>query len=526
MLAATAMTPTFASSDGSVAWILGADALPGHVEEDRVALRWGGETRTYAQLRGRVLSLARALRELGLERGDRVGGHLLNRGESFELYFACAYAGLTFVPLNFRLTPYEIGLILSDCAPRAIFTQAEVAASLREAIGARDDVQVVTLGDDDAGPEYEALAGGEPLAGPFEHADPQLIMYTSGTTGRPKGVMLAHRNILSFALQQVAMYPDLTRETTVLITAPTFNTAGINETSIPAFLVGGTVALHPSRGWRPRAMAELIDAWGVTHTIVFPSMMEPLLEADREAPIALASLRFVLTGGENCPPATMARFRARWPHVYLAVGYGSTESGVITLVCDDEIERHAGSVGRAALGMTFRVQGPDGEPVAPGEVGEIWAAGGSIVAGYWNAPELSAATVRDGWLNSGDLGRLDADGYLFIEGRSRDLIISKGQNIYPAEVENVLSEDERLLEATVVGVPDEEYGEVVCAVVVAKPGREVSADSVVEFVRTRLASYKKPRHVLFTDTLPRNVGNKVRKGDVAAWARGELGLDG
>ena len=177
------------------------------------------------------------------------------------------------------------------------------------------------------------------------------------------------------------------------------------------------------------------------------------------------------------------------------------------------------------MGITLRIQDADGTPLPQGEVGEIWVAGGSVVDGYWNAPELTASVTSDGWMNTGDIGFLDPDGYVYLRGRSRDLIISKGQNIYPAEIENVLSENDDLLEFTVVGVPDEEYGEVVCAVVVAKDDRAVTAGDVVDFVRERLASYKKPRHVVFVDRIPRNPGNKVLKKETAELAIKELGLE-
>jgi fatty-acyl-CoA synthase len=521
---AAATPPTFISAEPSTAWILGAEALPGHVDPQNAALRWGTTTRTYAELRQRALSLAGALRRRGLQRGDRVVAHLLNRGETFELYFACAYAGLTFVPINWRLTPHEIGLILSDCTPGLVITQDELADKAREAADPLG-IDVLPLRDDASGEEYDAMAGGEPVAAPFERADPHMLLYTSGTTGRPKGVMMAHSSIMWFAHQQAALYKAMDPHMVMLIISPTFNTAGINEQSIPTFLAGGTVAILPSRGWRPEKMAKAIDDWAVTHTIVYPSMMEPFLEADREQRMGLESLKFILTGGENCPPATVSRWRRRWDHVTVLQGYGSTETGVVTAIIDDELDRHPGSVGRTAMGMAVKIIDRAGEPVPIGEVGEIWTAGGSISPGYWNAPELTAETLKEGWINTGDLGRMDADGYIFIEGRSRDLIISKGQNIYPAEIENVLSEYEDLLESTVVGVPDEEYGEVVCAVVVPKPGRDLGADDVVAFVTQRLASYKKPRHVVMVDSLPRNPGNKVLKKQVAERAMKELALD-
>jgi fatty-acyl-CoA synthase len=271
-------------------------------------------------------------------------------------------------------------------------------------------------------------------------------------------------------------------------------------------------------------MAKLIDDWGVTHTVVYPSMMEPFLHADEQSEIRFQSVRFMLTGGENCPPSTVTRFRRRWPHITVALAYGSTESGLPTMIFDEQIDLHPGTVGRVTMGHAIRIQDRDGTVLPPGEVGEIWVASPGAAPGYWNAPEVNAEVVSDGWIKTGDLGRFDADGYLYLQGRSRDLIISKGQNIYPAEIENALSEFEDLLEYTIVGVPDAEFGEAVCAVVVAKPDRAVTADDVIDFVRERLASYKKPRHVVFVDELPRNAGNKVIKQQVVEQISKELAL--
>jgi fatty-acyl-CoA synthase len=209
----------------------------------------------------------------------------------------------------------------------------------------------------------------------------------------------------------------------------------------------------------------------------------------------------------------------------MLIAYGGTENGCPATIQDEELDLHPGSVGRVTLGITLRIQDQDGNPLPQGEVGEIWVAGGSVVDGYWNAPELTASVTSDGWMNTGDIGFLDPDGYVYLRGRSRDLIISKGQNIYPAELENVLSENDDLLEFTIVGVPDSEYGEVVCAVVVVKPNRTVTADDVIDFVRERLASYKKPRHVVFVEAIPRNPGLKVLKKETAELAVKELGLE-
>lgn len=507
---------TLPSSEVSVSWLLGLDALPAHIEPGSLALQWVDGERSYADLRHRARSLASSMLNRGLAPGDRVGAHLLNRGETFELYFACAFAGLTFVPVSFRLTPREIGLISSDAEFKFVFTQADLASTLFAGLDESNAPrpQVVVLDDHAGGDEFEGLASVPAADLVNSHTPLQLLLYTSGTTGRPKGVMLRHTNIMWCAMQQAAYY-GMDTSTVTMLTGPMYNTAALNEQSIPTFLAGGTVTIMPSRGWKPYAMGDLMDSWGVTHALIYPSMMDPMLESDRQKPIPFASLKFALTGGENCPPAVLARFRARWPHIKLCVAYGSTESGIVSLIADSEIERRPGSVGRPAGGQTFISVDEHGNPLPANQIGRIWTAGPSVVSGYWRAPELDAQVLRNGWLDMGDLGRIDEDGYLYIEGRSKDMIISKGQNIYPAEIENTLLEHPSVLEVAVIGVPDDDAGEAVCAVVVLREGHTVSSEELIGFVQERIASYKKPKYVVFQDRLPRTPAGKVLKGDLS-----------
>ena len=498
----------------SVRWILGDADLPAHIDPASTALRWGDTARTYAELRDRSVRLAAGLRAAGLRVGDRVSTLLHNRGETFELYFACAYAGLTLVPVNFRMVVPEVEFVLRDSGARFLVTEPALADVASGATAGLAAVQVISLDTDAPGAQYADLVATPPISGPFVTTEPHLILYTSGTTGRPKGVMLSHTAITWFALQQSAFYPAMASDVVTLVTGPTYNASALHDLSIPTFLLGGTVSILPSRGWSPEKMSDLIDRHAVTHTLVFPGMIEPFLAADADEPIGFASLRFVLMGGDNCPTATVARFRARWDHVSVAVCYGLTESGVITWSRDDELDAHPGSVGRAFGGQTYQVVDEEGRTLPDGEVGEIVTAGPVVTSGYWNAPDLTEATIRDGWFWTGDLGRRGEDGHLYIGGRSKDVIISGGQNVYPAELENALSEHTGLLEATVIGVPDERWGEAVCAIVVPKPGVDLQVQDIVEFVQARLASYKKPRHVVFTDELPRNAIGKVLKAQL------------
>ena len=504
------------SALGCVSSILGDFGPQALQRPDKPALVWEHGSRTYGELRDRALRLAAALRAMGLETGDRVATLLLNRGEIFEIYFACAYAGLTFVPVSFRLTHPEIASILNDCQAKVVLTEPELAVTLDAALPllARRP-RVVLLATDRGGDMFETLATATaPLATPIAN-DVQMILYTSGTTGRPKGVAMRSLAIAWCAMQQVTQFRHLDHDAVMMLNAPMFNTAAMNESSIPTFFVGGTVAIMPSRGWSAKRLADFIERWRVTHVLMFPSMFRELIQADNDARLPLDKVRWWYTGGENCPPALMAEVRRRWPHIKLTISYGSTESGMATLIEGDDIEKHPGSVGRVTPGQSIRLLDAEGRDVPTGEIGEVWTAGPSVMTHYWEAPQLDAETVRNGWLKIGDLARMDEDGWIYIVGRTKDLIISKGQNIYPAEIENALRQHPAVLDVAVVGVPDAEFGEAACACVMLRKGMTAGSEEILAFALERLASYKKPRHMFFLEDFPRRNATKIDKAELA-----------
>ena len=499
----------------TVSSILGDSGPQALHDPEKTALVWEHGAITYGQLRQRTLKLAAALRAMGLDTGDRVACLLFNRGEIFELYFACAYAGLVLVPVSFRLTASEIASILDDSGAKIVFVETELAPVLREAVGSVTTTpKLVTLDATTGGEEYESLAQTHAaLPAPVPH-DVQMVLYTSGTTGKPKGVVMRSMAVMWCAMQQVTQF-RITHDTVMLLNAPMYNTAAMNESSIPTFLMGGTVAIMPSRGWSAERLGECIAKWSVTHALVFPSMFRSMIEADERSPLPLQTMKWWYTGGENCPPALVAEVQRRWPAIHLAIAYGSTESGLPTLIEGEDIALHPASVGRCVPGQSIRLLDPQGHDVPTGSVGDVWTAGPAVMRNYWNAPQLDAETVRDGWLKIGDLATMDEEGWIHIVGRSKDLIISKGQNIYPAEIENVIRQHPDVIDVAVVGLPDEEFTEVVCAAIVPRKDVTASKEAIMAFLLTKLASYKKPRHILFVESFPIRNATKVDKTELA-----------
>lgn len=353
----------FGAAEPSLAWILGGYGPPQTIDPAGQALVWEGGTRTYAELRSNALALAGAMRARGLADGDRVVSHLFNRGEILEIYFACAFAGLTLVPASFRASVVELADIVTDVDARLIFTESELAETAETAVGiAGVRAEVIELASDMSGDAYDDLLRAAPLRRFSKPADPHIVLYSSGTTGKPKGAELTHGNLMHYALQQAVMFPGFSREMRTLVVPTLFNTGGLHDFTLPTFLVGGTVCILPSRNWTPERMAEYVARWQITHAIVFPTMFQPLLHADAEATLPLDSLDVILTGGEVCPPDVMRRVRERWPETELIIGYGGTEVGGISIISNDELDGRPGSVGRAAVWQVFKIVRASGEP--------------------------------------------------------------------------------------------------------------------------------------------------------------------
>ncbi|MFF7647223.1 long-chain-fatty-acid--CoA ligase [Streptomyces canus] len=474
----------------------------------RTALIHRDTTLTYAGLHTRVTRLAHALRAGGIRRGDRIAYLGPNHPSYLETLFAAGNLGAVFVPLNTRLAGPEIAYQLSDSGARALVygpSHAGLVAGLPGSTDVRTYVEV--------GAEYEQLLAespAEPIDEPVVPDDTCIIMYTSGTTGRPKGAMLTHGNLTWNAIN-VLVDTDLIADERALVSAPLFHTAGLNMLTLPVLLKGGTCVLVEA--FDPDATFDLIERHRITFMFGVPTMFEQVARHPRWADADLSSLRILTCGGSPVSTPLIAAYQERG--LTFLQGYGMTEASPGTLFLDAEHAiSKAGSAGVPHFFSDVRVVRPDLAPVGVDETGEVVLRGPHVMPGYWGLPEETAASFADGWFRSGDAARVDEDGYVFIVDRIKDMIISGGENIYPAEIEDLILGHPDIAECAVIGVPDDKWGEVPRAVVVPREGAVPDPDEVLASLAGRLAKYKIPKSVVVADELPRTASGKLLKSRV------------
>ncbi|KPF84933.1 acid--CoA ligase [alpha proteobacterium AAP38] len=464
-----------------------------------------GRTVTYAGLDERAARAAGLLLSLGVAEGDRVAILCRNRIEFFEMLFACAKMGAILVPLNWRMPAAEIRPLLTDSAPRVLFFGDEDAGVAADLSG---DVPLRVGLDADYAQRRDATSA---------HAGRRLwpadgiwyLLYTSGTTGTPKAVIYTFTMAMVNYIN-ISQPIGLTARDTTLNFLPLFHTAGINLHTLPTLIIGGRVLIMP--GFDVDVMLDLVAAGRVDAIFGVPAIYQMLSLHPRFASVDLTRLRSWGCGGAPLSDQLVQRFLERG--VRVCNGMGMTETGPTAFIMDpNRVAEKIGSVGKPQVLSGVRIVGPDGVDVKPGEAGELWFGGPGITPGYWNRPEATAAAFSaDGWLKSGDLARCDADGFYYVVGRIKEMYISGGENVYPAEVENVLSQHPAILEAAVVGVPDEKWGEVGCAHILPRPGQTMPAtDELTLFCRERLAPFKVPKSFVMVTDFPRTAAGKVQK---------------
>jgi fatty-acyl-CoA synthase len=471
-----------------------------------------GQRISYRALAIRARALATLLAEhLDVHTGDRVAILAANCPEYLDALFACARLGAILVPLNWRLTVSELAGILDDCAPALLlYDETHRTTAIALAHGRPGGMETVPLA---------ALPGEDaPLAArsvPFPTRDGEeiaLILYTSGTTSVPKGAMLSHRMITWNAINTQISWG--LRETDVApVFSPFFHAGGLNVLTTPMVHLGGTNVLL--RTSDPATILAAVAAERCTLVFAVPTVFQAMMEHPDFGSVDFSSVRYCITGGSSCPLPVIQGYAAR--RLEFRQGYGLTEVGVncFSLAPEDAL-RKAGSVGRPVFHSRARIVENGDRDVAPGAIGELVLAGPHVCSGYWHRPEATSEAFRDGWWHTGDLVRRDEEGYYYIVGRQKDMYISGGENVYPAEVEAVLAAHPDIQEVTVLGVPDAKWGEVGMAVVVPRQPGTLTAEDVLAYCQGRLARYKIPKHVVFSGALPRNAMGKVMKAQLYA----------
>jgi long-chain acyl-CoA synthetase len=489
-----------------------------HLSGTQPAIVCGDVRLTYAELTDRVRRSAAGLRSLHVEPGDRVATLMLNCHRYLETYFAVPGIGAVLVPLNNRHVLAEHRYICEDAGVRVLLVDeahAEIAEQLRDVV---KDV-VLVPGDYERG---LAAAAPEPLDSDVDPESLAGLFYTGGTTGAAKGVMLSHRNLMANAMH-TALALGYEEADTYLHAAPMFHQADAASTYAVTWLGGGH-AFVPA--FAPQPVLDVISSERVSLASFVPVMINALVNEPALATANLSSLRRVMHGGAPIAP-DLLRLAIDALGCSFTQGYGMTEAAPILTVLRNE-ERlldspRLASAGRQVAGVQVVVRRPDGIPCAADEVGEITARGPNIMQGYWNKPEETAAVLKNGWYWSGDLGKEDDEGYLFVVDRAKDMIISGGENVYSVEVEAALSAHPAVLECAVFGIPDDEWGEAVHAVVVAKPATTLTALELQACCKERIAGFKVPKSITFTDALPKSGAGKILKRDLREpfWASAE-----
>ncbi len=483
----------------------------------RVAVVHDGREWTYQSVHQRVQRLAWALRDLGVGRGDRIAYLGPNHPAFLETLFAAGVLGAVFVPLNTRLAAPEIAFNLADSGTAVLIhapEQADVATTAAADAAVIHRIALAGPGDGALGySEFLASGRDEPIDTPVGLDDVCMIMYTSGTTGRPKGAVLSHGNI-TWNCFNVLVDVDFAGDEVTLVVAPLFHTAGLNLTCLPTLLKGGRVVLVGA--FDPARVLETIESQRVTYMFGVPTMYGAMVASPRWAKADLSSLRSISCGGAPVPMHTIRTYLARG--LAFSQGYGMTEASPGVLYLDRAMASvKVGSAGVPHFFTDVRIVTPDDADAEPGDRGELLVSGPNVMSGYWGQPDATAAAFADGeWFRSGDIAEVDDDGYYSIVDRVKDMILSGGENIYPAEVEAVLREHPAVADCALIGIPDPRWGEVGRAVVVLRSGADTDEQDVTGFLAGRLAKYKIPRSVVFVDALPRNATGKILKPTLRA----------
>ena len=467
----------------------------------------------------RVNRMAHALRNLGLAKGDRVAVLMINSSEFLEIFFACAKTGVIMVPLNFRLAPPELIFIIRDSAPGALIYSPDFAQKVAAIKAAGLPISRYLRHGKGKLPEDQELSDfisllpeDEPV--PAEEVainDPLFIMYTSGTTGDPKGAMLSHGNILFGAIHSLVGY-GMDKNFRSLVVAPLFHMGALAASATPVVYAGGSLVLKTF--YNASEVIKLIPKEKINYMFAVPVMFQMMARSDEWDTADFSNVRYFISGGASIPVDVIRKYQNE-KGVGFVQGYAMTETQRLTsLDLADSIAK-AGSVGKEVFHIDMRIVDNEGRDVAPGEPGEILVRGPNVFLGYWNKPDETAKAMEGGWFHTSDMARRDEEGFVYIIGRKQELIISSGENIYPAEVERVIQTVPQVKEAAAVAMPEpDKRGEVVAAFVTIKDGQAITELELINALQGRIADFKIPKRVFFLEEFPRNAAGKILKKEL------------
>jgi fatty-acyl-CoA synthase len=470
---------------------------------------------TYQQLNSRVNQISNLLQEKGVRKGDRVAVLLYNSNVYVEVYFGLAKLGAILVPLNFRLKGPELEFILKDSGSETLIFGEEfvdVVTSIKPHIFVKES-NYISVGETipswamNYEKAIESKSRQEPqVGGAIGWEDPHIIMYTSGTTGLPKGAILSHRKTF-FNVLNADIFYGLTPNDVFLITRPLFHSGGLLVETSPMLYKGGTIILK--KRFKPLEVLEMIEQYEVTVVEPPATLLRFILEQCDVKKYDLSSVKCWFTGGERVPPSLLKEYQKLG--IMVSQIFGQTETSTITWLPISETSRRSGSVGIPVLHGDVKIVNEEGEEVKRGEVGEIVVSGPTLMSGYWGRPDATEEAIKDGWLHTGDLAKVDEEGFFYIADRKKDVIISGGENIYPAEVEKVFLESPKISDIAIVGIPDEKWGEVGMAFVVLQEGERMTEEEVLRFCEERMAKFKIPKSVKFVKELPQTASQKIMR---------------
>jgi fatty-acyl-CoA synthase len=490
----------------------------GGLETDKPALVIQESTRTYGEMRNHMRRVARGLHDLGIRPGERVAVLSTNRLEYLEIECGIAAACAIMVPISWRLKPMEIAAILRRSGARAIFVEDKTVDAV---FGIRSRGEVPNLemiigldGGQRVELSYATLLGPDSAAAcPAEphFDDPHEIIFTSGTTGQPKGVVWTNGGLLFNSIQQIIDY-RIGPESSTYAMIDLHYIGGRHDFTWPVLHAGGTVHIKESSGFDAEAALAYVCDHSISHVLWVPTMIFDILRVRDLQRFDFNALRMIMCGGAPVSATITNAMRTRFPRTDFVQVYGLTEGGgSVTCMPGHMAAKKPGSAGRPSVHVTIRIVDDKGQDLPPLQDGEIWVRAPSMTAGYWDEPELTHETLQDDWLRTGDIGHLDADGYLYVTGRKKDMIISGGMNIYPSEIEDVLRGHPAVADVSVIGLPHEKWGEQVCAVIEVVAGRTVSQSELIAYCSERLAGFKKPSLVQVVASMPRTSSGKPQK---------------